>query len=63
MRKDEARSEIKVGDDGLGLISLPIHILEQAGFKLGDSVAVTVDGHTWDKTDCPVTFQLTIVKV
>jgi hypothetical protein len=63
MRKDEARSEVKVGSDGHGLISLPISILEQAGLKLGDSVAITVDGHTWGWTDCPVTFQLTIVKV
>lgn len=62
MRSDEAEGVLNgpgFGDD-LYTVKIPARLIEKAGFSSGDDIVITVDESSWDESDNPLTYQLTI---
>ena len=61
MRSDEADS-VLAGPDSMNFytVKVPARLVKQAGFFSGDDIVITVDESSWDTSDNPLTYQLTI---
>ena len=61
MRSDEADG-VLTGPDSMNLytVKVPASLVKQAGFFSGDDIVITVDESSWDMSDNPLTYQLTI---
>ena len=61
MRSDEADS-VLVGPDSMNFytVKVPARLVKKAGFFSGDDIVITVDESSWDTSDNPLTYQLTI---
>jgi len=61
MRSDEADS-VLAGPDSMMFytVKIPARLVKKAGFFSGDDIVITVDESSWDSSDNPLTYQLTI---
>ena len=61
MRSDEADG-VLTGPDSMNFytVKVPARLVKQAGFFSGDDIVITVDESSWDSSDNPLTYQLTI---
>lgn len=61
MRSDEADG-VLTGPDSMNFytVKIPARLVKQAGFFSGDDIVITVDESSWDQSDNPLTYQLTI---
>lgn len=61
MRSDEADG-VLTGPDSMNFytVKVPARLVKQAGFRSGDDIIITVDESSWDESDKPLTYQLTI---
>lgn len=61
MRSDEADG-VLTGPDSMNFytVKIPARLVKQAGFFSGDDIVITVDESSWDTSDNPLTYQLTI---
>ena len=63
MRSDEADG-VLTGPDSMNfyIVKVPARLAKKAGFFSGDDIVITVDESSWDSSDNPLTYQLTIQK-
>ena len=61
MRSDEADG-VLTGPDSMNFytVKVPARLVKRAGFFSGDDIVITVDESSWDSSDNPLTYQLTI---
>lgn len=61
MRSDEEDS-VLTGPDSMNFytVKVPARLAKKAGFFSGDDIVITVDESSWDSSDNPLTYQLTI---
>ena len=61
MRSDEVDG-VLAGPDSMNFytVKVPARLVKQAGFFSGDDIVITVDESSWDSSDNPLTYQLTI---
>lgn len=61
MRSNEAKGVLS-GPDSMNFytVKVPARLVKEAGFMPGDDIVITVDESSWDTSDNPLTYQLTI---
>lgn len=61
MRSDEVDG-VLAGPDSMNFytVKVPARLVKKAGFFSGDDIVITVDESSWDSSDNPLTYQLTI---
>jgi len=61
MRSDEVDG-VLAGPDSMNFytVKVPARLVKKAGFFSGDDIVITVDESSWDSSDSPLTYQLTI---
>lgn len=61
MRSDETGG-VLTGPDSMNFytVKVPARLVKKAGFFSGDDIVITVDESSWDSSDNPLTYQLTI---
>jgi hypothetical protein len=63
IRKDEEAEGVITGPgiiDDLYTVKIPAQLVRRAGFFSGDDIVITVDESSWDSSDNPLTYQLTV---
>jgi hypothetical protein len=63
IREDEEAEGVLAGPgiiDDLYTVKIPASLVRRAGFFSGDDIVITVDESSWDSSDNPLTYQLTI---
>ena len=63
IREDEEADGVLDGpgaNDDLYTVKIPASLVRRAGFFSGDDIVITVDESSWDSSDNPLTYQLTI---
>ena len=63
IREDEEAQGVLDGpgfSDDFYTVKIPATLVRRAGFFSGDDIVITVDESSWDQSDNPLTYQLTI---